>query len=132
MKKIFKTKNGSKYHFEIRICDNIQKMHKEIIEYSMQKNLEPDVFGCFCPVRCKSNNCVGRMFLSKTQLTNEIIAHELIHATFAIYRAEINKDIYQDEIVVFESSVGDKEERFAYLYGQFFEEAMFWIESTEK
>jgi hypothetical protein len=132
MKEIFKTKLGSKYHFDIRICNNIQEMHKEIVEYSMQKNIEPDVLGSFCPVRCKSNDCVGRMFLSKTHLTNEIISHELIHATFAVYRAEINKDIYYEDIVVFESSADDAEERFAYLYGRFFEEVMLWINPIKK
>ena len=58
--------------------------------------------------------CVGTLRLVSGNVTAEIVAHELVHAACAVYRANVREHIRLGD------ACGDREEQFAYIYGELF------------
>ena len=119
-------------YFKFEIYETKEIMHKALEKYSMSKSTEFDVVGVFSPqssFRCsdnsifeRSNNCIGKIFISQPFFQAEVITHELIHAVLEIYRQKLSAGKIKDVDANFEKECGEKEEYFALLYGRFFYE----------
>lgn len=124
---------GGYYWFWVYIYEKIGDLRRDFVKFEYRKTFSREdhqVLGIVQPYtrlviekgkpdRLHEN--LGIIRLSKKFLTAEVVAHEIMHATFWQYRIESGKN-NNPARAVFTDKVNRNEEIFAHTYGRLFNE----------